>query len=227
MIKVLDKGYVRLVNTMGEDLTVANVARVSYNKESKEMTEKDQRLIQFLAKHEHTSPFRHCFMQFEIYAPLLVARQWWKYVVGSDHVMDGWNESSRRYVTEDPEFYIPKVWRSAPDNKKQGSGSDISEDMSYILSERLEYFSKVGMDLYDYCIRKNVAPEQARLFLPAYSLYVRWYWTASLQSLAHFINQRIADDAQREIQEYAEVIKLYAEEKFPMSIKYLSKKEDL
>jgi len=112
-IQVLDKGYVRLVNSMGSDLTVVNAARVSYSKESFELNEKDIRLIKFLAREGHTSPFRHAILQFEIYAPLMVARQWWKYVVGSAHYegtgdsLEAWNESSRRYITEEPQFYIP------------------------------------------------------------------------------------------------------------------------
>ena len=85
IIKVLDNGYVRLVDTLGSDLTIANAARVSYAKESLELSEKDIRLIEFLAREDHTSPFRHAMLQFEVYAPLMVARQWWKYIVGSAH----------------------------------------------------------------------------------------------------------------------------------------------
>ena len=110
MKNVLDKGYVRLVNHLGSDLTVVNAARVSYQKESFELDKNDEKLISFLAKNDHTSPFRHAMLQFEVYAPLMVARQWWKYIVGSSHMegigdtMNGWNESSRRYVTEEPVF---------------------------------------------------------------------------------------------------------------------------
>ncbi|HID1463651.1 TPA: FAD-dependent thymidylate synthase [Staphylococcus aureus] len=129
IINVLDKGYVRLVNHMGSDLTVVNSARVSYAKESKELNDKDVKLIKFLAREGHTSPFRHVIAQYEVYAPLMVARQWWKYVIGSSHQegtgdsFDAWNESSRRYITEEPTFYIPssKEWRSKPKNSKQGS----------------------------------------------------------------------------------------------------------
>ena len=114
-IDVLDKGYVRLVDTMGNDLSIANAARVSYDKESKTREDgslniNDQRLIKFLWNERHTSPFRHAAMTFEVYAPLFVARQWWKHAVASTHIDDqnGWNESSRRYITENEEFYIPK-----------------------------------------------------------------------------------------------------------------------
>src|SRR6185312_8614487 len=129
-IDVLDKGYVILHDVMGSDLTVANAARVSYDKKSDELTEGDRRLIAFLAREGHTSPFRHATLQFEVYSPLMVARQHWKYVAGSSIAeatgdnMDAWNESSRRYVTEEPTFYIPNrdEWRLAPANSKQGSG---------------------------------------------------------------------------------------------------------
>lgn len=123
-IDVLDHGYVRLITTMGDDLTVANAARVSFDKESGELTAQDRRIIAFLGREGHTSPFRHAMVQVEMYAPLMVARQHWKHVVGSDHTMDAWNESSRRYVTEQPTFYIPRAdeWRSLPDDRKQEIG---------------------------------------------------------------------------------------------------------
>src|SRR5690625_3254458 len=113
-INVLNNGYVRLRDVMGDDRTVANAARVSFDKRTEELDEKDERLIAFLAREGHDSPFRHASLQFEVYAPLMIARQWWKYVVGSDHVMDAWNESSRRYITENEEFYVPNAneWRS-------------------------------------------------------------------------------------------------------------------
>ena len=130
-ISVLDKGYVRLVDTLGNDLSVANAARVSYDKQSSEMSERDAKLIKFLWDERHTSPFRHAAMTFEVYAPLFVARQWWKHAVASTHLDDqnGWNESSRRYITENEEFYVPEAhqWRSKPANSKQGSGEPIME----------------------------------------------------------------------------------------------------
>lgn len=223
-INVLDKGYVILHQVMGDDLTIVNAARVSYNKKKEKMDEKDKRLIKFLAKHDHTSPFRHATLQFEVYAPLMVARQWWKYVVGSDHVMDAWNESSRRYITEYPVFYIPKhnEWRSKPENSKQGSGTPVDQGTGSFLTTELIKLIEKGERLYNTAINEfNVAPEQARLFLPAYGMYVRWYWTASLQSVAHFLNQRLAEDAQKEIREYAKAVKKLAEKKFPLSLKEL------
>lgn len=219
-INVLDKGYVRLVDTMGCDLSVVNSARVSYDKESTELTDKDIRLIKFLAREGHTSPFRHATLQFEIYAPLMVARQHWKYIVGSDHTMDAWNESSRRYVTEEPTFYIPTAdeWRGAPENSKQGSGSVVKKFVGERATSALMKHIERSEELYNYAIKQGVCAEQARLFLPAYGMYVRYYWTASLQSVAHFLNQRLAHDAQVEIQSYAKAVLELSKEIFPVSI---------
>lgn len=219
-INVLDKGYVRLVDYMGDDTTVVNAARVSYDKQTDELRDKDKRLIKFLAREGHTSPFRHAMLQFEVYAPLMVARQWWKYVVGSDHIMDAWNESSRRYITEEPVFYVPKEneWRSKPAHSKQGSGEPVDTELGEEMTGRLRYIIQKAEQFYQEAIDKGIAPEQARLYLPAYALYVRWYWTASLQAVAHFLNQRLEHDAQKEIQKYAKAIYELAKEKFPVSL---------
>lgn len=226
-IQVLDKGYVILHETLGNDLTIANAARVSYDKKAEVLSEKDKRLIDFLAREGHTSPFRHATLQFEMYAPLMVARQLWKYVVGSDHAMDAWNESSRRYVTEEEEFYVPASdeWRSKPENSKQGSGEPIGITEGGFWTHELEAYVQKGEGLYGRAIDDGIAPEQARLFLPAYGLYVRWYWTASLQSTAHFINQRLAHDAQKEIQEYAKAVLELAKTQFPYAIEALTRDE--
>lgn len=220
IINVLDHGYVRLTNVMGSDLSVVNSARVSYDKESTELTDKDIRLIKFLAREGHTSPFRHATLQFEMYAPLMVARQHWKYIVGSDHTMDAWNESSRRYVTEEPAFYIPQEdeWRSAPENSKQGSGEIVDSELGDSFTGMLEEYVRNGEELYELAIKRGICAEQARLFLPAYGMYVRYYWTASLQSVAHFLNQRLAHDSQVEIQAYAKAVRDLVEPHFPVSI---------
>lgn len=230
IIKVLDNGYVRLVDTLGSDLTIANAARVSYAKESLELTDKDKRLIDFLAREDHTSPFRHAMLQFEVYAPLMVARQWWKYIIGSSHQegigdsLNAWNESSRRYITEEPVFYVPEKdeWRSIPENSKQGSGAPIEWELGEKHTRKLMEYIDEGLQLYEDAMEDGICAEQARLFLPAYGMYVRWYWTASLQSVAHFIKQRINHDAQKEIQDYAKVILTLATEKFPVSLKSIS-----
>lgn len=225
-INVLDKGYVRLVNHMGTDLTVVNAARVSYAKQSETLTEKDVKLIKFLAREGHTSPFRHAIIQFEIYAPLMVARQWWKYVVGSAHYegtgdsLEAWNESSRRYITEEPAFYIPTAeqWRGQPENSKQGSGDLVSWELGEKYTKELMQYVDLGLQKYEAALSDGICAEQARLFLAAYGMYVRWYWTASLQSVAHFLNQRLEHDAQKEIQEYAKAILEVVKSLFPVAV---------
>lgn len=219
-LNVLDRGYVRLVDVMGSDMTVVNAARVSYDKAVTELGEKDIRLIRFLAREGHTSPFRHATIQFEVYAPLMVARQWWKYVVGSDHTMDSWNESSRRYITEEPEFYVPESdeWRSAPANSKQGSGNPIKSTYGNNATELLSEYIDRGVKLYEDAMKAGICAEQARLLLPSYGMYVRWYWTASLQSVAHFLSQRLENDAQAEIRDYARAVYALSKPHFPESI---------
>jgi thymidylate synthase (FAD) len=216
-VDVLDKGYVRYVDHMGSDLSVVNAARVSFAKESKQFSENDAKLISFLVDHDHTSPFRHAAITFEIYAPLMVARQWWKYVVGSDHTMDGWNEASRRYVTMEPEFYLPKDFREAPEDKKQGSGGAFKREKSEKLRMMLARQIHQDLENYDKALEEGVCVEQARLFLPAYAMYTSWRWTASLQSCLHFLRQRLADDAQKEIQDYAIAIGRLMRPIFPVS----------
>lgn len=225
-IDVLDKGYVRLEAITGNDLSAVNSARVSYDKKVNEFTEKDKRLIRFLAKHGHTSPFRHAFVTFEAYAPLMVARQWWKYLVGSDHEdykrdpFTAWNESSRRYITEKPEFYIvqPDKWRSAPENSKQGSGEIVNNTLGELATVELTRMHEQGLKCYEWAMEQGICAEQARLFLPAYGLYVRWYWSASLQGVATLLNQRLEHDAQKEFQLYAHAIWELMKEHFPVSI---------
>jgi thymidylate synthase (FAD) len=226
-IDVLNLGYVGLVSTMGNDLEVANAARVSFDKRSElDMTgllkSKDKKLIDFLWKEEHTSPFRHCVLSFEIYAPLMVARQHWKYAVASTFVDDqnGWNESSRRYITEEPEFYIPTAedWRSAPENSKQGSGEPINYGLGIELTMRLFNMIEAAEVEYNNALEMGVCAEQARLFLPAYGMYVRYRWTTSLHGIMHFTQQRLAHDAQKEITDYALAMKSLAEEAFPYSL---------
>lgn len=223
LINVLDKGYIRLVDAMGDDLSVVNAARVSYDKESYEFTEKDKGLLKFLWREDHTSPFRHASVSFEIYAPLFVARQWWKYAVASTHVDDqnGWNESSRRYITEDEEFYIPKgnEWRSKPENSKQGSGEPLDSSAGGWFTNKLFDVAEEGNKLYKEALESGIAPEQARLFLPAYGMYVRWRWTTSLHGLLHFLDQRLQGDAQSEIRDYAEAAKELTEDRFPETFK--------
>lgn len=221
-IDVLDKGYVRLVDTLGDDLSVVNAARVSYDKESKEFDERDVKLINFLVRENHTSPFRHAALTFEIYAPLFIARQWWKYAVASTHVDDqnGWNESSRRYLTEAEEFYVPSAssWRSKPENSKQGSGEPIHYSNGAYYTNKLNDIINEGTRLYHAAMEDNIAPELARLFLPAYGMYVRWRWTVSLQGVMTFLEQRLGHDAQKEIQDYAKAVEVLTNSVFPTTM---------
>lgn len=218
-VNVLDSGYVRLVDQLGSDLSVVNAARVSYDKESDIFESRDEKLIQFLIREGHTSPFRHAALTFEIYAPLFVARQWWKYAVSSTHVDDqnGWNESSRRYITEHEEFYIPQAdqWRSKPENSKQGSGEPIADSLGHVYTAKLIEIAEHGVKWYEEAMNDNIAPELARLFLPAYGMYVRWRWTTSLQGVMTFLEQRLGHDAQVEIQEYAKAVDYLSRYAFP------------
>lgn len=218
-IDVLDQGYVRLIDTMGDDLRVVNAARVSYDKASTNFEDRDASLLSFLMREGHTSVLRHAALTFECYTPLIVARQWYKHAVGSTYLEDqnGWNESSRRYVTEDEQFYLPGEgdWRSKPANSKQGSGENLDPEAGFHWTEYLKSHQAQGEKLYQRAMEVGIAPEQARLFLAANGLYVRFYWTVSLAALIHFLNLRDDSHAQWEIQEYARALRALAEPEFP------------
>lgn len=221
-IEVLDKGYVRYVKHFGDDLDIVNSAKVSFDREATEFGEKEAKLLAFLMREEHSSVFRHSAITFEVYAPLLIARQWWKYAVASSHVDDqlGWNESSRRYVTETPEFYLPKKneWRTAPENRKQGSGEPLPDSEGIQWTLDLDDYIWDGIVKYEAAMEAGICAEQARLFLPAYGLYVRWRWTASLGAVIHFLHQRLEHDAQKEIQLYSRAVRDLLAEHFPVTV---------
>lgn len=224
---VLDHGYVRLVDRMGTDLSVVNAARVSFDKESKAFEDKDDRLLKFLVRENHTAPFRHAVVSYECYAPLMVKNQWFKHLIGGIYKDDqefvgmdpffAWNESSRRYVTENEEFYVPEKWRGKPANLKQGSVEEADVDHESWTNE-LGKTVDLAMQNYRDAMDLGVAPEQARLFLPAYALYVRWRWTTSLQGAMHFIKLREDEHAQYEIREYATALSHITAVHFPKSI---------
>jgi thymidylate synthase (FAD) len=223
LIKVLDKGYVRLVSVMGDDLSIANAARASFKKEALKMTEKDERLIKFLWDEKHTSPFRHQTLTFEVKAPLEVVRQWYKHTVASTYIDDqlGWNEMSARYVSGDFEFYIPEAheWRSAPANAKQGSGEPVSTGLGNIFSTDLSHYIDQGLELYSRALQSGIAPEMARLFLPAYGMYTTFRWTTSLHALINYLDLRLDAHAQKEIQEYALACRDLTAPLFPQTFK--------
>ena len=221
MIPVLDHGYVKLVNNMGSDIDVVNAARVSFDREVEILKDNDIKLISFLVREKHDACFRHCTMTFEVYAPLMVARQWYKHNVGSTHIDDsmGWNESSRRYITEREEFYVPDAfsWRGTPENKKQGSSDPLPSDIGAKYLQRMRASVERGMRDYQEALNDGVAPEQARLLLPAYAMYVRWRWTVSLNGVLHFLSLRLDPHAQYEIQEYAKAVNTMVHQHYPIT----------
>ena len=173
-----------LIDHMGSDLSVVNAARVSFGKNHTEMTEGDTRLIKYLAKHKHISPFGHCFASFHVKAPVFVARQLVK------HKFLRWNEISRRYVDDEPEFYQPDVWRGRSEDKKQGSDGVVNVG-------KIGDISLTSKTLYNSLLDRGVCPEQARMVLPQ-STMTEWYWSGSLDAFADMCLLRIKDDTQVE-----------------------------
>ena len=207
---------VKLVDHMGSDLTVVNAARVSFAKTSEwdvvpdagpvegYLKVDDERLIKYLAKHNHWSPFGHASMQFHIKAPVFVARQLVKHQVGLV-----WNEVSRRYVDDEVEFYEPTEWRLAAENKKQGSSD---ETVPFSVTPTHEWCRQTYKNL----LSAGVAPEMARMVLPQ-SMYTEWYWSGTLYAFARVCNLRCKPDAQVETQMVADQIDKLAEDLFPYS----------
>jgi len=198
---------------MGNDLTVANAARVSFGKTSKmeddpwgppKLKKKDDKLIRYLAKHKHISPFGHCFASFHIKAPIFVARQLVK------HKFLRWNEISRRYVDDEPEFYVPDVWRGRSADKKQGSEGAVHTDADP------EFVNHTALRVYKDMLNDGVAPEQARIVLPQ-STMTEWYWSGSLDAFADMCNLRCKSDTQAETREVAQQIDRKMIELFPVS----------
>ena len=204
---------VTLVDQMGTDLSVVNAARVSYSKTKDVFDGKDEKLIKFLAEHEHWSPFAHASMQFRIKAPVFVARQLVKHQVGLV-----WNEVSRRYVDFPPEIYKPEAWRGRPVNSKQGSDGTV--ELGQTIDHNLETTMESCLILYNTMIQKGVAPEQARMVLPQ-SMMTEWYWSGTLYAFARVCNLRCKPDTQKETQDVANEIDRLAREAFPRSWKYL------
>lgn len=203
---------VKLIDHFGSDLTVVNCARVSFNKESLDIGEKDAKLINYLLTHEHTSPFRHCFLQWRIEAPIFILRQWMKHTIGC-----AWNEMSRRYVSTPPRVYHFEKWKSRPPKSiKQGAGGELSEDGQALCNEIYEKATSEALSTYDDLIKMGVAPEQARAVLPQ-SMITSCVWSASLQSALHFVRLRLSSDAQGEIREYAQLIANDIKQNFPVT----------
>ena len=215
---------VKFIDKMGSDLSVVNAARVSFSKTSEWesipeagpvegfLSSQDEKLINYLAKHNHWSPFGHASMQLHIKAPVFVARQLVKHQVGLV-----WNEVSRRYVDDEVEFYEPDVWRGAPVNAKQGS-SDVGVDINP--SNMMVNDYKLALDrakwTYEHLLGQGVAPEQARMVLPQ-SMMTEWYWSGTLMAFARVCNLRCKPDTQLETQMVANQIDEIGKEMFPTS----------
>ena len=202
---VLDKGFVELVDTLGSDLTVVNSARVSFGKRKEEFDNNDRRLVKYLAKYKHFSPFRHIQAQFHIKAPEFVMRQWYKHVVGietssnssiKDHA---WNEISGRYVPVE-DYYNPTVFRAQSDDNKQASEGEAENQSACKHHWDMAMFH--AKNHYEELLKQGVAKEQARSILPL-NQYTEVYWTASFQAVMNFIELRYEKTAQWEIQQYA------------------------
>ena len=204
---------VELIDHMGTDASVVNAARVSFGKRIKEMSEGDTKLIRYLAKHNHWSPFGHASLQFRIKAPIFVARQLVKHQVGLT-----WNEISRRYVDYEPEFYEVDKWRGKPINKKQGSSEEEIEwiDRTTRTGALQSQVENVALANYNRMLDAGVAPEQARMILPQ-SMMTEWYWSGTLYAFARVCNLRCAQDAQYETRIVANLINDECEKLFPIS----------
>jgi thymidylate synthase (FAD) len=230
-INLLDHGFVDLVDYMGDDLTVVNAARVSFNKESDwdsdpnwtgyrehKLSEKDQKLISYLAKHKHWTPFAHPQITLRIKAPIFIRTQLFKHKVGFVE-----NEVSRRYVSDTPEIYCPQ-WRSKPTNgAKQGSEDFVSAELVNSYNNDWEKIAKPALEVYHKLIAEGVAPEQARSVLPQ-GTYTEWWWTGSLSAYARVYAQRIDPHAQWEVRQYAQAIYDIIQPLFPHSWKALTGK---
>jgi thymidylate synthase (FAD) len=201
---------VELIDYAGGDLSVVNSARVSFNKEVKEMTGADERLIQYLAKHRHDTPFRHNFIQLRCEVPLFLARQLNKHQAGLT-----WNEESRRYVDDTPAFYQPKGWRKRPDKSiKQGSGGHhpFSPKWGRIHEEHVQK----AVELYRSMLEDGIAPEMARMVLPQ-SMMVNFIWSGNLLAFFHVYTLRAGEGAQEEAKVFAKLLKQAIEPEFPES----------
>jgi len=206
-----------LIDSMGTDLSVVNAARVSFGKKSSfegrvggpnVLSSRDTKLVKYLASHGHISPFGHAFASFHIKAPIFVARQLVK------HKFLRWNEISRRYVDDDPEFYTPDVWRGRAEDVKQGSGAECKSQ--YFPSIYADEVNAKALGDYRKMLQQGVAPEQARMILPQ-STMTEWYWSGSLDAFADMCRLRCATDTQAETQKVAWDIALKMEDLFPVS----------
>ena len=211
-LQVLDKGFVELMSHTPEgDLLVVNAARCSFDKENKEFDEdKDKRLINYLARERHDLPFRHPVATLRLHMPIFVARQMGKHQVGFS-----WSEVSRRYITGEPDFHEPPIWREKADNVKQGS-TDIMHPKSVNMSARNKFVNSNALAVYNDMLTAGVAPEQARMVLPQ-SMYITTVTTGTLLGWNHMWKLRTEKHTQLEAQKYARAIGKIMESLFPVS----------
>ena len=223
-IDVLDKGFIEVVDSLGNDLTVVNSARVSFGKRKTTWSAADRRLCMYLAKYKHYSPFRHLQIQFHIKAPEFVMRQWYKHVVGIETTSNSstkdhaWNEISGRYVEYD-EFYEPTEFRKQSEDNKQASDGLIEDQKNTKLLWTTA--QQHSISAYKEMLKRGMAKEQARSILPL-TVYTKVWWTASFQSIMNFIELRDEPTSQVEIQDYARGLKEIMLEVFPETTKLWS-----
>ncbi len=230
--------FIEYITHMGSDLMVVDAARVSFDKKSewqtlprcddidcgypdeKELKHQDVKLINYLAKHKHTSPFRHPQLQIRVNAPIFIARQLHKHIIGMQISLEdlAHNEISRRYVDSEPEFFIPSEWRGRPEGSiKQGSSDEVIKNIDSVTSHEF-YFEHIAYckNTYLAMLEAGVAPEQARMVLPQ-SMMTSWIWTGSLEAMLHLYELRHSSHAQKEVQVMAEQLGEILKQHWPVS----------
>lgn len=213
---------VTYIDHCGSDLSTVNAARVSFSKESLEMNASDEKLIHYLAKHKHLSPFNHAFLSVRVKAPIFVARQLVK------HEYMPWNEVSRRYVDEEPEFYFPDYWRGKSDDKKQGSSNEevkiLYNNEPYMedvfVSTAMEDVVGEALGAYRALLKAGVCPEQARMILPQ-NVMTEWVWSGTLGAFSKMLTLRLDPHTQKETFDVANLIRPIVLQHFPISFKAL------
>ena len=213
----LSSGSLECLDIFGDELTIVNCARVSFGVEKEALDDRDEKLLRYLVKHQHYSPFRHVFFRFKIRAPEFVLRQWYKHVVGAEWTsthacqLHGWNEVSGRYVVQD-DVFVPPQWRRQSTDNKQGSDGvvDTQAECEALYRNAID----TVQDTYRQLVALGVAKEQARMLLPL-SVMTEVIWTCSLQAAIHFVRLRNESHAQEEIREFAVAIEAIVREKFP------------
>lgn len=216
-VEVLDKGFIECQDVFGDELTVVNCARVSFGKQKTVMDEQDLRLIRYLIRNKHYSPFRHLMFRFHIKAPEFVMRQWYKHIVGAEWTSEArgnfhaWNEISGRYVPL-TEYYVPNIWRKQSTDSKQGSAGELSD--AVLLDTEYQGLIDHIDRIYTRFLQRGMAKEQARLILP-FSIYTESIWTCSFQGLMNFLELRLDRHSQWEIQQYAQAMVTILQDRIP------------